>query len=227
MSGEMVEGAVESGGARRPIVGGVARTGRSGRTTQGDVERPGKTREALDSVAAAAALSAAARRFLSGRAACLDARDAVRRASPWTIVGRLDAMGMDGFHRLRMEARKRPMQTFEVTIGGHVYQVTVEEVRRPAAPPAVVRPAKGGKTAAATSGAAHGGTRVVRAPIPGKILAVNVGQGDSVDTGAVLLVLEAMKMENDVLALAEGAVQAVHVRPGDTVNAGDVMLVME
>jgi len=157
----------------------------------------------------------------------MDGRDAIRRASPWTIVGRLDAVGMDGFHRLRMEARKRPMQTFKVPIGGHVYQVTVEEVRRPAAPPAVVRPAKGGKAVAATPGTAHGGTRVLRAPIPGKILAVNVSQGDAVDTGAVLLVLEAMKMENDILASAEGAIQAVHVRPGDTVNAGDVMLVME
>lgn len=227
MSGERIEGRIESEGVRKPIVGGVTRRGESDPARQGRVECPGEMREEPDSAAAAAALSAGLRRFLSSHVAYLDGRDAVRRASPWTLVGRLEAVGMDGLHRLRMEARKRPMQTFEVTIGGHVYQVTVEEVRRPAAPPAVVRPAKGGKAAAATSGVAHGATRVVRAPIPGKVLAVNVVEGDSVDTGAVLLVLEAMKMENDILASAEGAVQAVRVRPGDTVNAGDVMLVME
>ena len=219
MAGETVEATIECAGARRPIVGVVAPAGGS--------ERPRETRETPDSAAAAAACAAAVRRGLSSRAGCTEGGDAVRRASAWTIAGRLDAVGLDGFRRLRMEARKRPMQTFEVTIGGHVYRVTVDEVRGPAAPPAAVRRAKGGKAVAAAPGAAHGGSRVVRAPIPGKILAVNVEAGDSVDTGAVLLVLEAMKMENDILALTEGVVQAVHVRPGDTVNAGDVMLVME
>ncbi len=155
MSGEVIDGTAEDRAERRLIVSDVARTGGSGRTIQGAVERPGRTREASDS-AAAAAFSAAVRRFLSGRAACMDARDAIRRAAPWTIVGRLDALGMDGFHRVRMEARNRPMQTFEVTISGHVYQVTVEEVRRPAAPPAVVRPAKGGKAGAAAPGGCAG-----------------------------------------------------------------------
>jgi biotin carboxyl carrier protein len=63
--------------------------------------------------------------------------------------------------------------------------------------------------------------------MPGKVLAVHVGEQESVAAGTVLLVLEAMKMENDVLASGEGIVKAVHVRPGDTVNAGDVMVVIE
>jgi biotin carboxyl carrier protein len=63
--------------------------------------------------------------------------------------------------------------------------------------------------------------------MPGKVLAVHVSEQESVAAGTVLLVLEAMKMENDVLASGEGTVKAVHVRPGDTVNAGDVMVVIE
>ena len=63
--------------------------------------------------------------------------------------------------------------------------------------------------------------------MPGKVLAVHVGEADSVATGTVLLVLEAMKMENDLLASGEGTVKSVRVRSGDTVNTGDVMVVIE
>jgi glutaconyl-CoA decarboxylase len=63
--------------------------------------------------------------------------------------------------------------------------------------------------------------------MPGKVLAVNVAPADAVDTDTVLLVLEAMKMENDILAPAEGTVTSVHVRAGETVNTGDVMMVIE
>jgi biotin carboxyl carrier protein len=63
--------------------------------------------------------------------------------------------------------------------------------------------------------------------MPGKVLAVHVREGDSVAPGTVLLVLEAMKMENDLLASGEGTVKGVRVRSGDTVNTGDVMVVIE
>jgi len=63
--------------------------------------------------------------------------------------------------------------------------------------------------------------------MPGKILAVKVVAGDTVARGDVLMILEAMKMENDILAPMEGAVKSVHVQAGDTVNTGDVLLVMQ
>ena len=61
----------------------------------------------------------------------------------------------------------------------------------------------------------------------GKILAVNVAPGDTVTEGTVLLILEAMKMENDILAPAGGTVKAVKVQDGDTVNTGDLLMVIE
>jgi glutaconyl-CoA decarboxylase len=71
------------------------------------------------------------------------------------------------------------------------------------------------------------GERSIPAPLPGKILAVNVVPGDAVTEGAVLLILEAMKMENDILAPAGGTVKAVKVQNGDTVKTGDLLVVIE
>jgi len=143
------------------------------------------------------------------------------------MLGRLDAVGLDGLYRLRVQARKRPMKMFRVTIDGQEYDVTVEEVKRAATPHGAVRPAKATKTGGLAAGAAPGGERAIRSPMPGKVLAVNVAPADAVDTDTVLLVLEAMKMENDILAPAEGTVKSIHVRPGEAVNTGDVMMVIE
>ncbi len=118
------------------------------------------------------------------------------------------------------------MQTFQVTIEGRAYEVTVEEIR-PATPQATERPSRRPTKAPAAVGGTRTGERAFRAPIPGKVLAVHVREQQSVVAGTVLLVLEAMKMENDVLASGQGTIKAVHVRAGDTVNAGDVMVVIE
>ena len=128
------------------------------------------------------------------------------------------------------------MKTYQVTVDGQVYTVTVEEVKqgpsravapaaqisRPAAPaPApVAAPAPTPMTAAA-----GGGT--LQAPMPGKILSVKVKQGDTVKIGDVILILEAMKMENDIMAPADGKVKAVNVKEGDSVNTGDILIVIE
>jgi biotin carboxyl carrier protein len=69
--------------------------------------------------------------------------------------------------------------------------------------------------------------REMRAPMPGKILAVHAVAGDPIARGAVLIVLEAMKMENDLLAPADGRVKSVHVRSGAAVNTGDLLVVLE
>ncbi len=119
------------------------------------------------------------------------------------------------------------MKTFRVTIDGQEYDVTVEEVARAAAQHGVIRPPKTAKIGGLAAGAVPGGERAIRSPMPGKVLAVNVAPADAVDTDTVLLVLEAMKMENDILAPAVGTVKSVHVQPGETVNTGDVMMVIE
>jgi biotin carboxyl carrier protein len=67
----------------------------------------------------------------------------------------------------------------------------------------------------------------VRALMPGKVLSVRVQEGELVGAGTVLLILEAMKMENEIKAPQEGTIKRVAVQPGQTVNNGDVLVVME
>ncbi|HPA81566.1 MAG TPA: biotin/lipoyl-binding protein [Thermoanaerobaculales bacterium] len=71
------------------------------------------------------------------------------------------------------------------------------------------------------------GASVVAAPIPGKVVAVTVEPGDEVEPGRPLVVLEAMKMENELTAEVAGRVAAVRVAPGDTVEAGAVLVELE
>lgn len=90
----------------------------------------------------------------------------------------------------------------------------------PAAPVAAPAPAP-----AAPAAVAEGATTVT-APMPGKILSIKVNVGDSVNNGDLVLLLEAMKMENEVFATASGKVTEVRVKSGDSVNTGDVLLVI-
>ncbi len=64
----------------------------------------------------------------------------------------------------------------------------------------------------------------IKAPLPGKILSIKVTKGDIVKKGDVILIMEAMKMENNVLASKDGVVEVIKVQPGDTVLEGDVLL---
>jgi glutaconyl-CoA/methylmalonyl-CoA decarboxylase subunit gamma len=100
-----------------------------------------------------------------------------------------------------------------VAVGGETYAVAVEEATRHA-----IR----------TRGGAAGGGRglTLTAPLPGRITHVAVRAGDTVEAGDTLLVIEAMKMENEFKASAPGAVDEVRVQPGQAVNAGDVLLVL-
>jgi glutaconyl-CoA decarboxylase len=122
------------------------------------------------------------------------------------------------------------MKSYRVTVDGQAFEVTVEDLRGTDAPPPRIAPppvSAPPRPAAKTVMARATGERPIPAPLPGKILAVNVVPGDAVTEGAVLLILEAMKMENDILAPAGGTVKAVKVQNGDTVKTGDLLVVLD
>ena len=106
-------------------------------------------------------------------------------------------------------------------MNGNVYNVTVEEgttagvVQAPAAAP---KAAPAAPKAAAPAGAQ--GSVVVTAPMPGKNLAVKANAGQAVKKGDVIMVLEAMKMENDIVAPQDGTVASINAAAGDAVEAG-------
>jgi biotin carboxyl carrier protein len=100
-----------------------------------------------------------------------------------------------------------------VEVGGERYVVEIEESTRH-----VIR----------TRGGVKGGPggQIVKAPMPGRITHVSVRPGDAVDAGDTLLVIEAMKMENELRAGHAGTVAEVRVEAGQTVNPGDVLIVI-
>ena len=117
------------------------------------------------------------------------------------------------------------MKRYSVTVNGVVYDVTVEEVAGGA--PVAAAPAAPAAPAAAPKAAPAGDAKYsVSAPMPGNILAVNVKVGDKVEKGAVLCILEAMKMENEVMAPEAGTVTSVTVSKGSTVQSGDVLVTL-
>lgn len=128
------------------------------------------------------------------------------------------------------------MKNYTITVNGNVYEVTVEEgftgaaaAPRAAAPapapkaaapaaPKAAAPAPAPAPAAAPAGAA--GSVTVSAPMPGKILGVKASAGQAVKKGQVLLILEAMKMENEIVAPEDGTVATINVAVGDSVEPG-------
>ncbi len=119
-----------------------------------------------------------------------------------------------------------------VNVNGTEYQVEMEEqaapvvapVARPAAKPAAAAPAQSAapKPAAAAGGAGY----KMAAPLPGTIMQIFVKQGDAVKKGDKLLMYEAMKMENNLLAEADGTITAINCRQGDNVLQGDTLIVI-
>ncbi len=118
------------------------------------------------------------------------------------------------------------MKSYTITVNGNVYDVTVEE-NAGGAKPAVTAPKAPVKSAPMpTASKAPTGTQggiKVNAPMPGKILGVKANQGQAVKKGQVILVLEAMKMENEVVAPDDGTIASINVAVGDSVEAGDVL----
>ena len=128
---------------------------------------------------------------------------------------------------------------YKVTLNGRTYEVEVEagkamllseyEAVAPAAPaaPAAAAPVAAAPAAAAPAApAVTGSGEAVNAPMPGNILKVNVNVGDAVKSGTVLVVLEAMKMENEIMAPKDGTVTQVLVSKGSTVDTGAPLVVI-
>jgi glutaconyl-CoA decarboxylase len=120
------------------------------------------------------------------------------------------------------------MKKFNVTVNGSTYSVEVEEVGGAVsvAPAVAAAPVVAAPVAAPAAAPVAAGTTTVDAPMPGKVLSVNVKKGDKVASGDVLLILEAMKMQNEIMAPSDGVVSDIRVNAGDTVATGDVMIVM-
>lgn len=126
---------------------------------------------------------------------------------------------------------------YKVTLNGKIYEVEVEKgeamiraeydaaapvAPAPAAPAAPVAAAPVAAPAAAPAPAAAG-EGVVQSPMPGNINAVKFSAGQSVKAGDVILILEAMKMENEIVAPKAGTLKGVFVTKGATVNTGDAL----
>ena len=125
------------------------------------------------------------------------------------------------------------MKRYTITVNGTPYDVTVEEngvaasapVAAPAAPAAPVAAPAASAPAAPAAPAAAGAVKV-EAPMPGTILDVKTSVGASVNEGDVLCILEAMKMENDIVAPSAGTVASINVNKGDSVEAGQVIVTL-
>ena len=128
---------------------------------------------------------------------------------------------------------------YKVTLNGRTYEVEVEagkamlldeyEAIAPApvaAAPVAAAPAAAPAAAAPAAPAVTGAGEAINAPMPGTILKVNVKQGDAVKAGTVLCVLEAMKMENEIMAPKDGTVTQVVVTKGSSVDTGAPLVVI-
>ncbi len=117
------------------------------------------------------------------------------------------------------------MRRFQISVNGTAYDVAVEEIGADTAP-VVTAPAAAAPKAAPAKPAATVGTKVV-SPMPGTIVNLKVAVGDTVKEGQVVMILEAMKMENDIVAACDGKVSAIMVKKGDAVESNDVLLTIQ
>lgn len=127
---------------------------------------------------------------------------------------------------------------YKVTLTGKTYEVEVDETQAmlvdeyeafaptPAAPQSAAAPIDAAQPAAAAQSTAIAAGEIIKAPMPGTILKVNYAQGATVKEGDVLIVLEAMKMENEILASRDGIVAQVIAATGSTVDTGTPLVVL-
>ncbi len=135
------------------------------------------------------------------------------------------------------------MKKFFIKVNGSQYEVEVEEVRdgstyepqvsftapapAPTVAPAPAAPSAPKVEAKKQDTAVPAGAETITAPMPGTILDVRVNSGDTVKKGQILLILEAMKMENEIMAPHDGTITTVNTSKGASVNAGDLLISMK
>lgn len=130
------------------------------------------------------------------------------------------------------------MRKFMINVNGKSYEVDVEEITggaqapaafvapaAPAAPAPSAAPAPAPEAKPAAPAGAQGAVSVT-APMPGTILRINAKVGDAVKAGQAIIILEAMKMENEIVAPQDGTIASVNVSQGASVNNGDVLVTM-
>jgi len=144
-------------------------------------------------------------------------RTAIRRIDPGTLA----VTGPDGVTRTARVGLPRAAadgtQEVEVVVDGWRFELTIEDTAR--------YELRGRATRAPDAGLASGATDI-RAIIPGRVAAVRVAAGDPVAAGQTLLVVEAMKMQNELRATRAGTVERVAVGEGETIDAGDLLVVL-
>jgi len=116
-------------------------------------------------------------------------------------------------HECRVSERAGSKETFDVTIHGRSHEVSIFDPKR----------LRSGQN----SDRHHHGVAEILAPMPGKVVRVQTEAGASVEKGEGVIVVEAMKMQNEMKSPRAGVVVSINVKPGDTVNAGDVLAVIE
>ena len=135
------------------------------------------------------------------------------------------------------------MKKFLIKVNGVAYEVEVEEAAAsvsaayavpvaaapaaPAAPPLSAAPAAAAPPVKEAVPAGRTGSEVIKAPMPGTILSIKTSPGASVKKNQVLCILEAMKMENEIVATRDGVVAAIHAVKGVMVGAGDPLISLE
>lgn len=115
-------------------------------------------------------------------------------------------------HECRVSPQAATKGTFDVSIRGRNYAVTIIDPKR----------LRSGQN----SDRLHQGVAEIRAPMPGKVVRVQIEVGATVEKGAGVVVVEAMKMQNEMKSPRAGVIVSINVKPGDTVNAGDVLAVI-
>ncbi|MBU5425517.1 DUF2118 domain-containing protein [Tissierella pigra] len=130
------------------------------------------------------------------------------------------------------------MRKFMINVNGNSYEVEVEEVgvsgtsqRSVVSAPSTPAPTPSAPKAAPKEEkkevVVSAGQEVVEAPMPGNIWKIDVKEGDTVKAGDILLILEAMKMENEILAPRDGVVASINTTQGAAVNTGDKLVVLD
>ena len=118
------------------------------------------------------------------------------------------------------------MKNYRITVNGVAYDVAVEELGAgavPAAAPVAAAPVAAAPAPAAPVASGAAGSVKIESPMPGKILAIKANAGQAVKKGDVVMILEAMKMENEITAPEDGTVASINVAVGDSVESGDTL----